>query len=241
MNADLEHLIALQRIESEIEEARRGLESLPTRHAAVDAKLTALTDALEATRLRATDSAAVRRELDKELAAVQTRLRRYKDQLMEVKTNKEYLAMQHEIATAEQEVARIEDRLLERLLEADALAAEVRAADAAVTEGKADAAAERAILEAERGRLERLLDEAAGRRREVAGTMSAEVLALFEHVRSRRGTAVVEVRDGHCSVCHVRLRPQLFNELRRNEIIGQCESCGRILFVATPTAPAPPA
>ena len=58
-----------------------------------------------------------------------------------------------------------------------------------------------------------------------------------------------EARDGLCTQCHVRLRPQVYNELRRNESVMQCESCSRILyFVANPrhgsaaeSAPAEPA
>jgi predicted nucleic acid-binding Zn-ribbon protein len=240
MNPDLERLIALQRLESEIDEARRALDALPARHAALEAGVADQTVALDSVRQRASDNAATRRELDRELAAVQTRLRRYKDQLMEVKTNKEYLAMQHEIATAEQEVARIEDRLLERLLEADTLAGEVKAAETSLAAGRAEAADQRAALDAERRRLETLVDEAGARRRKLAADMSAEVLALFDHIRSRRGTAVAEVRDGHCSVCHVRLRPQFYNEIRRSETIFQCESCGRVLFIAPQATTAPP-
>jgi predicted nucleic acid-binding Zn-ribbon protein len=37
--------------------------------------------------------------------------------------------------------------------------------------------------------------------------------------------------------CHVRLRPQVFNDVRRNAGIIQCESCSRILYYV-PTAPA---
>jgi hypothetical protein len=33
-------------------------------------------------------------------------------------------------------------------------------------------------------------------------------------------------------VCHVRLRPQVFNEVRRNEALIQCDSCLRILYFA---------
>ena len=43
---------------------------------------------------------------------------KFKGQLMEVKTNKEYQAMQHEIAAAEQGVREHEDRLLDRMEEA---------------------------------------------------------------------------------------------------------------------------
>ena len=46
-----------------------------------------------------------RRTLDKDLLAAQQRLSKYKEQLMEVKTNVEYHAMQHQIEAATAEVA----------------------------------------------------------------------------------------------------------------------------------------
>jgi predicted nucleic acid-binding Zn-ribbon protein len=67
------------------------------------------------------------------------------------------------------------------------------------------------------------------------------VLAVFEKVsRRRNGVAVSEARAGICTICHVRLRPQVFNTVRRNEAIIQCDHCNRILYfvpVAAPTAP----
>ena len=41
---------------------------------------------------------------------------------------------------------------------------------------------------------------------------------------------MAEARDGGCTVCHVRMRPQMFNEVRRGETLVQCESCLRILY-----------
>jgi predicted nucleic acid-binding Zn-ribbon protein len=47
---------------------------------------------------------------------------------------------------------------------------------------------------------------------------------------------MAEAREGLCVDCHVRLRPQVFNEVRRNDQLIQCESCTRILyFVPAPT------
>jgi hypothetical protein len=46
----------------------------------------------------------------------------------------------------------------------------------------------------------------------------------------RGGVAVAEARDGICTICHVRLRPQVFNTIRRNDEIIQCDSCQRILY-----------
>ena len=64
------------------------------------------------------------------------------------------------------------------------------------------------------------------------------VLAIFETLaRRRNGVAVAEARDGICTICHVRLRPQVFNTIRRNDGIVQCDSCQRILFYVAPPLP----
>jgi predicted nucleic acid-binding Zn-ribbon protein len=49
---------------------------------------------------------------------------------------------------------------------------------------------------------------------------------------------VVAGQDGICTICHVRLRPQVFNTVLRGDEILQCDHCNRILF-STPVAKAP--
>ena len=61
--------------------------------------------------------------------------------------------------------------------------------------------------------------------------MDPRILAQFELISNRRnGIGIAEARDGICTICHVRLRPQVFNTVRRNEEIIQCDSCNRILY-----------
>jgi hypothetical protein len=69
--------------------------------------------------------------------------------------------------------------------------------------------------------------------------MTPSLIALFEQVaRARKGVAVcVATLDGLCSSCHVRLRPQVFQEVRRNDAIIQCYSCNRILYYEPPAPP----
>jgi uncharacterized protein len=70
--------------------------------------------------------------------------------------------------------------------------------------------------------------------------MATQLVRLYHSVaQKRRGSAVVAARDGYCTACRTRLRPQFYNELRSGDQIFQCESCSRILFYgATPAAPA---
>jgi predicted nucleic acid-binding Zn-ribbon protein len=170
---------------------------------------------------------------------VQTRLSKYKDQLMEVKTNKEYHAMQTEITAAEAVVRREEDRLLERMEEGETLAAELKAAESALKSGQADLVRSRQQIDADRTATDQELQQATADPAQIAAGVSPGALALFERVsKHRKGLAMSEAREGLCTQCHVRLRPQVYNELRRNESVMQCESCSRILYFLAPAGPA---
>jgi predicted nucleic acid-binding Zn-ribbon protein len=238
MNSDLQHLIELQDLELAAERLRHRISDIPNTQAALDARVEERNSAVAAVKERSNANAAARREIEKELAVVQGRLSKFKDQLMAVKTNKEYQAMQHEIATAEQGVRDHEDRLLERMEETDALTAELKAATTALSAEQGEVAKARVSLDLERSSWERELQELDTRRAAVSGQLSPAALKLFEHVaRHRKGVALSEAREGHCTQCHVRLRPQVFNEVRRNDSLHQCESCSRILYYVAAPAP----
>lgn len=239
MHPDLDRLVRLQQIETFSEGARRRIADLPDRIGALDARLVAAQGAVDGAKGRLSANQAARRDLDRDLATVQGRLAKFKDQLMEVKTNREYQAMQKEIEVAQTEVRRIEDRILERMLEADEISQEIREAEAAAAAERQAVSDERRRLEDEATGLQAELDRASVTRQTLMAELAPDLLGLFEHVsKGRRGIAVAEARDGHCTLCNVRLRPQMFNEVRRNESVIQCESCQRILYFAARSEPA---
>ena len=231
MLVDLEQLIELQRLEDEAAVARSRIGEIPDSIGALSARVAACTGTLADAERALEDLRRDRLELEKQLAAVQARLERFRDQLMQVKTNKEYQAMQHEIAAAEDEHRRLEDAILERMIEGDDRTAEVeRAAGHLKTEqGAVDA--ERAALEQERAALETRLEQLVDERARHVGGLAPRLLSLFETVAERRnGRAVAPARNGRCSSCQVRLRPQLFNDVLANSRLIQCESCQRVLY-----------
>jgi len=240
VNSDIQHLIRLQQLDSEIEAARRRIADIPAVQQALATRLEQATAAVAAVKERLSLSQQERKKIEAEVAGIQTRLSKYKGQLLELKTNKEYQTMQHEIATAEAAIRSHEDRVLERMEEAENLTRDLKAAEAELKTQQAGIAAERAALDAEAATLQRTAGDTSAQRADVARQLSPEALRLFEHVsKQRRGLAVAEARDGSCSVCHVRMRPQMYNEVRRGENLIQCESCLRILYAppaATPQA-----
>jgi hypothetical protein len=245
MSPDLDRLIKLQQLESAIEEARRSIAAHPARLQDADTRLDTVRRALEDARQKLKLNQDARRTLEKDAAVFQTRLSKFKDQLSEVKTNREYQAIQKEMEVAQGELRAAEDKVLDRMVEADGLTAEVKQRETALASQQKAIEAEKNKLGVELTSTEQALSGATAARTELLAQTEPRLVALFEHVmRARKGVAVCAAADGHCTICHVRLRPQVFQEVRRNDSIIQCDSCQRILYYvppSLPTQPQPPA
>ena len=217
---------------------------LPAAEQAIHTHLAASKAAGDAIKARIQQNAEARRALEKDIAAVDTRLARFDDHKAAVKTNHEYTALLHEISTAKAEKDAIEERLLILMEEGDGLARELKASDAAFKEEQSKSQSALAALGLERQTLEAELARLARERTAAAASADARALALYEQLlKGRRGVAIARMEGDLCSACHVRQRPHMAQQVRRNDSIVQCESCQRILFFVAPvaesTAPAP--
>lgn len=241
MNAELERLIALQRLDSAAHDAGRRLAEGPEREKAFDARLQTARDRVATAKQLMAENQEARRAVEKEVAVHQGRLSRFREQAMAVKTNQEYHAIQKEIAYAQTEIEALEEKILERMLDADDLAAEVKRADAEIAAEQKDVDADRKTMTAEAASLKSSLERIGSERAALVVALDKQALRIFERVAERRnGVAVSEARDGICTICHVRLRPQVFNTVLKGADIVQCDSCQRILYVA-PRGAAPAA
>jgi len=231
MNADLERLIALQKLDTAADTARKKLAAEPEHEQALEARLEAARLEVAAAKEKAAANKHARTALEKDVAVQQGRLSKFRETAMAVKTNQEYHAVQHEIAFAQTEIKKIEDAILERMMESDDLTAAAKTAEAQL-------AAEQKAIDADRrtgsaAHIERqaALERIAVERAALIAGLDTQVLATFDAVsRKRNGVAMSEARAGVCTICHVRLRPQVFNTVLRNDSILQCDHCNRILY-----------
>jgi uncharacterized protein len=238
VNKDLEVLIALQRLDTEADEASRKLADEPKRQQAFEARLETARGHVNDAKARLTESQNARREIEKQVAVHQGRLSKFRDQLMAVKTNVEYQAMQKEIEFAQKEIKGLEDTILERMLEGDDLTAGLKKAEGELAVEQKAVDAEKRTLTAELAQLRTTAERLTAERKTLVSSLDPKVFAIFESVsRRRHGIAMAQARDGICTICHVRMRPQVFNTVLRNEEILQCDHCNRIFYYV----PGPPA
>jgi predicted nucleic acid-binding Zn-ribbon protein len=240
MSPDLQRLIDLQRLETAIADAKATIAAHPQRLADAESQLAAATQMLDAAKTRLKENQDARRALEKDVALYQGRLTKFKDQQSAVKTNKEYQALGHEIETAQRDLGGVEEKVIERMVEADAIAADVAQAESVFAVRRKEIEAEKKRLVEELAAVEASLKAATDARAALLPQIEPRLVATFEQVaRVRKGIAVTTAtRDGLCSVCHVRLRPPVFQQIRHNDSVVQCDSCQRILYYIPPPPPA---
>ena len=234
MNADLEKLIRLHQAESQLKQLESELADVPRLRQEIEERVRGERERLDAARAAVEESQKTRRQLETEVQDLEAKRSRYKGQLMDVKTNKEYTAMLHEIETVEREIGSREDRILEEMERAETLGGDVRSEEAAFRDVESDARSQSAELDGREKRLAGERETLARQRDEVAATISEEPLHLYRRVAGLRGTGVAEARDAMCQTCHVKLRPQMWVELKLNDVLFQCPSCLRILYYDPP-------
>ena len=240
MLADLERLIALQAIETERASVSKIIHDIPQRQAELDARAAAARAAVELAKASHASLSADRRNAEKEMAAAEARLAKFRDQQQNVKTNKEYQAMIHEIDTAKADVDKWQEQVILRMDDVDAAAVALKKEEAALKGVEADITEAQKALNSERTTAESRMAALDASRAEMAAKIEDHrALHIVDgFVRNRRTTALSKAVDGFCTECRVRLRPQEFAEVKRNDEIRQCHNCQRILYYVPPPAPA---
>lgn len=230
-------LIELQALDSALDAARKRLADFPAAEKQSSQQVATATAALDAARTALNDSNAARRLIEKDVAAVDARLARFEEHKAAVKTNEQFHALQHEMEMGKTEKLALEERELVLMMEADVLAAAVKAAEAVLADAnkalaamKAEHAKERTALEAEIATL------VADRNSKTVGLDKAALAKYEQILKARKGIAITRMVSGLCTACHVRLRPNVEAIVKRNDALNTCDSCQRLLYFVPPTA-----
>jgi predicted nucleic acid-binding Zn-ribbon protein len=244
MHPAIPHLIELQRVDHQIALLRAELDSFPKRIVEADAKLKGARAELAAVKETQTQGLAERKKLEFEVQQWKDRARKYRDQSGAVKTNESFKALQHEIANADAEVAKAEDRQLEVMMTSEDLDRRVKLAESRLKEAELVVAAERKEIHAQGTEKKKQLEAVVAERERIIVPVPEDLRELYARIAKRHnGTAMAEARDGQCRGCGMRVLPHILQELRTetNEEVFRCESCGLILYTLEPIPVANPA
>jgi predicted nucleic acid-binding Zn-ribbon protein len=235
VHPDLGLLRQLQDLDRRITELKQEIGYLPKHIAEIESKLEGGRRKLEADRAALAANQKERKNLEDDIKVNEGKIQRLRDQMNEAKTNDVYRTFQHEIEFVQDEIRKTEDRILERMAEAEALDQNVKAAEAALKQEALEVEKEKKAAEQRTDADRAELAEAQERRMATARGVTPKTLTLYERIRQHRnGVAVAESRDGRCRACNVILRLHYRQRVRSNREVLTCEACGRILYYIPP-------
>ncbi|MBQ8675258.1 MAG: hypothetical protein IJ557_07835 [Bacteroidaceae bacterium] len=228
----LKLLYQLQTVLSEIDRIRTLRGELPLEVEDLEDEVEGLKTRIERTQESISALRASVNELKNNISIAQGKIETYKQQLDNVRNNREYDTLNKEIEFKTLEVelfnkrireAQIAERAKEEVLESSKHTLEERMQDLEVTKNELDE-----IVAETKADEEKLREKA----KNLELSIEPRLLTSFKRIRksTRNGLGIVYVQRDSCGGCFAQIPPQRQLDVRMRKKIIVCEYCGRILI-----------
>ena len=241
MKAELQELVALQKLDTTIRTLQKELEAIPQRRAEVESEFDQRAFEIRALENSRDEARHIRARVESEISEQKIRVERAERNLMSSKKPEEYTAAIREADAARKQISAFETQILEQMeiYERAENSLKERADEIASlnTDREARLKTFDDSTRAQSDQLQLSINE----RDRVFNSLPKQLSSQYKRIsaRIRNGIAVAEARNGSCTACFMALRPQAMSQVRRGEELVTCDNCNRILYyAATDTAPA---
>ena len=232
MSGDLKALKTVAALDAKILELKAQQNSIPKLIEAKKSSLAHTQTELQKKDAELKDLLAKTALKEGDLKAAEQSVVKFREQIGQAKSNKEFQALQHEILSKEADNSRLEETVLLQMQksdkkkeERDAIAEELKQAEYKIDDECA----------AMNGELEGIGSEIDGLRSKLETAkdgVPTDILGKYERLIDRRGqTAMVAVVNGTCQGCFMQLRAETMAHLRKGADLVFCHSCARILYL----------
>jgi hypothetical protein len=199
---------------------------------ALDGRLQEVKSSIEAKTAVIESAEIARQTFEDNLEKETANITRSEANLKGITTQKEYQAVNKEIASAKKLILEIEEQILAKIGLIDELKAELSAMDADLATLEQNIDMQKAEIKARIENEETSVAADAINRTERIKSIPPGIFNRYEKLRAgRRGIAVAEARAGGCMGCNMQLPPQLYNSLHKGEELITCPHCQRILVL----------
>jgi uncharacterized protein len=231
LREEITRLMSLQAIDRELQELEQSLSSVAGHVEQLRQEIDVQQAELDHLLAEDQQGAVNRRQLERELAEGEARIRTKRMRLNQVRNDKELQALAHEVETQKETNQRLEAELLAAMETAEPRTPRIKELSEALGKKRTELTAGEKEIASQVEDLKVSIRKQKLERDQMAGNIDAALLSRYEMIFSRRnGLAVAEARGGTCQGCRMRLPPQLYNEIQRHSQVHFCPNCQRILY-----------
>ena len=231
MPTQIEVLATLQLLDQSLHGKTRTVAEGEGRVAALEEAVRAQTTATGALRGELATLGTRQRDLEGRLTAAEAKMKDRRMRITRIRNDKELGLAKREVDLLKEETGTLETELMTVMEQAETATAKLQGLESELARLSAARDREASELRETLARLSTEIERERATRSELVQTIDGDLRRKYEMIFSRRGgLAVVEVRSGICQGCRIRVPPQLFNQIQRNEQVILCPSCQRMLF-----------
>ena len=230
MDIEFKNLINLQKIDGKLIEVSHFLYEVPAKLNRIDNKIEDSFKIVTKAEDKLAENQKKRRDVESEVQDMKTAISKYKRQLSDVRTNKEYTSLLHEISETENKGDSLEEEIISEMLKADDIEEEIKSATLKAEEAKAKFTKEKEALLKKKAEQEKFKADLLKEKEALLPLIPSDQITLYKKISVKsHGISLSPETGEFCSMCHMRIRPQVLNELKEEDSIILCENCGRIL------------
>lgn len=148
-----------------------------------------------------------------------------------VKNPKELQDLQQEISSLGSIISRLEDELLERLIELEDAEKKAAGDKQRLDEAITNFESRKSLLRGEKAKLEKTVRNLETKKESLINQIDQTSLDIYQSLRkSKGGTAVSLLQDESCSECGTHLTPSQCQQARSASVLFYCTGCRRIVY-----------
>ncbi|MBM4148354.1 MAG: hypothetical protein FJ224_04860 [Lentisphaerae bacterium] len=228
--SQIENLLSLQETDCRIRELERLQSDIPARKALEESRLDGHRAAVKAAEDYLKTKQAAVKDIEVDAGCLREKIKKLRMQQMDLKTNKEFKAIQDEISGIEAQINGLEDREL-------VLMQETEEAKTSVENSRSSLASEEAVIrkdihtwEAKLVEIESEISKFKAEREQKAALIDPVWLSTYRTIFSRRDLALVPIEDGVCGGCHMKVPRFVVHDARKQAEMVKCSYCGRLVY-----------
>jgi hypothetical protein len=223
-------LDTLQRIDIELSQLEKNLREYPE-------KISDYESEIEASRKKLENSKKIKQEILVNKSGIELEILQNEDliktadqKLFEIKTHKEYEALQKQIADTKRKNSALEDNLLEQMVKLEGLESRISKEEEELANRENEYTDKIAGFKEKIEELKILYPPKIEEKVKIASGLTPDILSIYERVKKRNGFVLAVARNEVCMGCYMHIPAQLFNEVLTLSRLIQCPSCQKFLY-----------